>query len=38
MRLIDSMDGVYACMIDEDYRVYYSEGMEAYVKEGADGS
>ncbi|MCI8453896.1 MAG: FAD:protein FMN transferase [Lachnospiraceae bacterium] len=34
MRLVDSMDGVYACFIDENNQIYYSKGMEAYVKEG----
>lgn len=32
MELIDSLDGVYACFIDDDYQIYYSEGMEAFVR------
>lgn len=31
MELIQSMDGVYGCFIDEDYKIYYSEGMEDYI-------
>lgn len=33
MELIDSLDGVYGCFIDEDYNIYYSEGMEAFILE-----
>lgn len=32
MELIDSMDGVYACFIDEDYNLYYSDGMEDFIQ------
>lgn len=32
MELINSMDGVYACFIDEDYNFYYSDGMEDFIK------
>lgn len=28
LALAESLDGVYACFIDEDYNVYYSEGMK----------
>jgi len=33
MELINSLDGVYACFIDEDYNVYYSDGMEDFMLE-----
>ena len=28
LALADSLDGVYGCFIDEDYNIYYSEGMK----------
>lgn len=28
LSLIESLDGVYGCFIDEDYNIYYSEGMK----------
>ena len=31
MELINSLNGVYACFIDEDYNIHYSEGMEDYI-------
>lgn len=31
MELIDSLDGVYACFIDENYTIHYSEGMEDFI-------
>lgn len=31
MELADSIEGVYACFIDEDYNVYYSEGAESFI-------
>ena len=31
MELIESMDGVYACFIDENYNIYYSTGMEQFL-------
>lgn len=31
MELVESLDDVYACFIDEDYNVYYSEGMEDFI-------
>ena len=31
MELIHSMEGVYACFIDENYDVHYSDGMETYL-------
>lgn len=33
MELLDSLDGVYGCFIDEDYNIYYSEGMEKFIGE-----
>ncbi|MBE5971115.1 MAG: FAD:protein FMN transferase [Lachnoclostridium sp.] len=33
MELVNSLDGVYGCFIDEDYNIYYSEGMEAFLNE-----
>ena len=33
MELINSLDGIYACFIDEDYNIYYSEGMEDFLNE-----
>lgn len=33
MKLVNSMDGVYACFIDEDYQVYYSDGFEDFIRE-----
>ena len=33
MNLINSLDDVYACFIDEDYQVYYSEGMKDFIIE-----
>lgn len=33
MELIQSLDGVYGCFIDEDYNIYYSEGMEDFILE-----
>lgn len=33
MELIESMDGIYGCFIDEDYNIYYTEGMEAFLIE-----
>lgn len=32
--LVNSLEGVYACFIDEDYNIYYSEGMDAFLSEG----
>ncbi len=31
MELADSIDGVYACFIDQDYNIYYSEGAEDFI-------
>lgn len=31
LALLDSMDGVYGCFIDEEYNIYYSEGMEDFL-------
>ena len=31
MELVESLDGVYACFIDEEYNVYYSDGMEEFI-------
>ena len=33
MELVDSMEGVYAIFVDEDYKVFYSRGAEKYVSE-----
>ncbi len=33
MELVNSMDGVYGCFIDEDYQIYYSDGMERFISE-----
>lgn len=33
LALANSLDGVYACFIDEDYNVTYSDGMEAFLLE-----
>ncbi len=33
MELVNSLDGVYGCFIDEDYNIYYSDGMEAFLVE-----
>ena len=32
MELVESMDGVYACFIDEDYQIHYSDGMEKFLR------
>lgn len=32
MELINSMEGVYACFIDENYNLYYSDGMEDFIQ------
>lgn len=32
MELINSMEGVYACFIDENYNLYYSDGMENFIQ------
>ena len=32
MELVNSMDGVYACFIDEDYQIFYSDGMERFLR------
>lgn len=37
MELLNSLDGVYGCFIDEDYNVYYSDGMEAFILERPKG-
>ena len=31
LELANSLDGIYACFIDEDYDVYYSDGMEDFI-------
>ena len=31
MKLIESLDGVYACFIDENYEIYYSDGMQEFI-------
>lgn len=31
--LVNSLDGVYGCFIDENHHVYYSEGMEDFITE-----
>ena len=31
LELANSLDGIYACFIDEDYNVYYSDGMENFI-------
>ena len=31
LELANSLDGIYACFIDEDYHVYYSDGMEDFI-------
>lgn len=33
MDLLNSMDGVYGCFIDEDYNIYYSDGMENFLSD-----
>ena len=33
MDLLNSMDGVYGCFIDEDYNIYYSDGMEDFLSD-----
>lgn len=33
LALLNSMDGVYGCLIDENYHIYYSDGMEAFITE-----
>jgi len=38
LKLLDSMENVYGCFIDEDYNVYYSEGMEDFLLEGPKGA
>lgn len=37
LELLNSLDGVYGCFIDEDYNVYYSDGMEAFILERPKG-
>ena len=32
MELVESMDGVYVCFIDEDYQIHYSDGMEKFLR------
>lgn len=36
--LLNSLDNVYGCFIDEDYNIYYSDGMEDFVLEGPEGA
>lgn len=31
LALVNSLDGIYGCFIDEDYNVYYSDGLEDYL-------
>lgn len=31
LELANSLDGIYACFIDEDYNVWYSDGMEDFI-------
>lgn len=31
LELANSLDGIYACFIDEDYHVYYSDVMEDFI-------
>lgn len=31
LELANSLDGIYACFIDEDYNVYYSDRMEDFI-------
>ena len=31
MELINSLENVYACFIDEEYQIYYSEGMKDFI-------
>lgn len=31
LQLVNSMDNVYACFIDENYNIYYSDGMDAFI-------
>ena len=31
LALVNSMDDVYGCFIDENYQIYYSDGMETFV-------
>ena len=31
LELANSLDGIYACFIDEDYNVSYSDGMEDFI-------
>lgn len=33
MELINSLEGIYGCFIDEDYNIYYSDGMEDFLNE-----
>jgi len=33
MELVNSLEHVYGCFIDEDYNIYYSDGMEAFLDE-----
>lgn len=37
LRLINSLEGIYACFIDEDYNICYSEGMDAFLSESEEG-
>lgn len=36
LSLVNSLDGVYGCFIDEDYNIYYSDGMEEFILEGPE--
>ena len=31
LELVNSMDGIYACFIDDQYEIHYSDGMEKFV-------
>lgn len=37
LELVNALDGVYACFIDEDYNIYYSDGMEAFLEDASNG-
>ena len=37
LELVNALDGVYACFIDENYNIYYSDGMEAFLEDANNG-
>lgn len=36
MELVNSLDGIYGCFIDEDYNIYYSDGMEDFLSDSGN--